>query len=102
MLDVYLSEEYNHHWPEIVKSAQSEEKSKSKLRGYAVEGYRLSENGFGLARCCAAQDTTIQEGSTTWNIECGDEVFVNLVLPHTSLADIDRCKPRSRCMSRSR
>jgi len=79
MLDVYLSEEYSHHWPEIVRLAQSGEKSKSKLRGYAVEGYRLSTKGFGLVRCCAAQDTTIQDGVTTWNIESGDEVFVNLV-----------------------
>ena len=82
MLDVYLSEEYRQYWPEIVRSAQSDEKSKSTLRGYAVEGSRLSEKGFGLVRCCAAQDASIQHGDTTSNIESGDEVLVNLVRPH--------------------
>jgi len=82
MLDVYLSEEYNHHWPEIVKLAQSGEKSK--LRGYAVEGYRLSEKGFGLVRCSAAQDTTVQDGVTTRNFGTGNEVLANLVIPFTT------------------
>jgi len=81
MVDVYLSEEYNHCWPEIVELAQSEEKWQSKLRGYAVEGYRLSEHGFGLVRCCAPQDTAIRQGDTTLNVNSGTEVLVNLVLP---------------------
>ena len=99
MLDVYLSEEYNQYWPEIVKLAQSDEKSKSKLRGYAVEGSRLSTKGFGIVRCCVAQDIAIQDGVTTWNIESGDEVFVNLVLlPLSSDTNLDRCKSRSRCV----
>jgi hypothetical protein len=97
MLDVYLSEEYSHHWPEIVRLAQSnDEKSESKLRGYAVEGYRLSAKGFGLVRCCVAQDITIQDEVTTWNIESGGEVFLNLVVPDNSVTNLDRHKSRSR------
>jgi hypothetical protein len=99
MLDVYLSEEYSHHWLEIVRLAQSDdEKSKSKLRGYAVEGSRLSAKGFGLIRCCVAQDITIEDGVTTSNIKSGDNVFVNLVVPHRSATNVDRCKLRSRCI----
>ena len=95
---MYLSEEYNHYWPEIVRLAQSEENSNTKLRGYAVEGSRLSTKGFGLVRCCVAQDISIEDGVTTWNIESGDEVFVNLVLPLSSVTNLDRCKSRSRCV----
>jgi hypothetical protein len=97
MLDVYLSEEYSKHWPEIAKLSQSnDEKSNSKLRGYAVEGSRLSAKGFGLVRCCVAQDITIQDGVTTWNIESGDEVFVDLVVPHSSITNSDCYESRSR------
>jgi hypothetical protein len=82
MLDVYLSEKYSHYWPEIVKLAQADdEKSKSKLRGYAMEGSRLSAKGFGPVRCGVAQNITIENGVTTSNIESGDEVFINFVLP---------------------
>jgi len=103
MLDVYLSEQYSAHWPEIVKLAQSDdEKSKSKLRGYALEGYRLSTKGFGFVRCGVAQDITVQDGVTTWNIASGDETFVDLVVPHNSVTDLDRCKSGSRCLPRAR
>jgi hypothetical protein len=88
MLDTYLSQEYSHYWPEIVKIAGSDEKWKSKLRGYAAEGSRLSEAGFGRVRCGVAQDITIQEGGTTWNVESGDEVHVNLVILHTRVNNL--------------
>jgi hypothetical protein len=80
MLDTYLSEGYSQYWPEIVRSAESNEKSD--LRGYAVEGSRLSATGFGLVRCGVSQEITIKDGSSTWNLESGDEVHVNLVNVH--------------------
>jgi hypothetical protein len=81
MLDVYMSERYSHHWPEIVRLAKLDDKdSKMKLRKYAMEGCRLSTQSFGLFRS-VAQGISIEEGggSTTYNLKPGDEVFVNLV-----------------------
>jgi hypothetical protein len=72
MLDVYLSEEYKQYWPEIVKSAQSDD---STLQVYVMEGIRLSKKGFGLVRCGVAEDVTIEGAS----IGSGDEVFVDMV-----------------------
>jgi hypothetical protein len=85
MLDTYLSEGYDQYWPEIVRSAQSKEKSD--LRGYAIEGSRLSATGFGLVRCGVSQEITIKDGSSTWNLESGDEVHVNLVNVHNIVTD---------------
>ena len=77
MVDTYLSADYRRYWAEIVQSAQSGEKPD--LRGYAVEGSRLSQIGFGLVRCGVVQDMTVKDGASTWNLESGDQVLVNLV-----------------------
>jgi hypothetical protein len=79
MLDVYMQDEYKHHWPEIVKLAKCDDKeSRLKLRKYAMEGCRLSTQSFGLFRN-VAQDISIDEGGTTYNLKAGEQVFVNLV-----------------------
>lgn len=39
LIDVYLSDEYKHHWPEIVSLAQSDDPDAfEKLKKYALEG----------------------------------------------------------------
>jgi hypothetical protein len=86
MLDVYLSGTYSQHWSDIVKLAKSDdESSKLKLRGYAMEGIRLSTNGFGPIRCGVGQDIMVKDDHTASNIASGDEVFVNLVRPLSML-----------------
>lgn len=83
MIDVYLSEEYNQHWAQIVRLAQTDDDdSNSKLQSYALEGIRLSKKGFGRVRFGVAQDMTLQEGMTTLNLKKGNEVFVDLVVTH--------------------
>jgi hypothetical protein len=83
MIDVYLSEEYSQHWPQIVRLAQvDDDDSNSKLQTFALEGIRLSKKGFGHVRFGVAQDITLQEERTTFNIESGNELFVDLVIPH--------------------
>jgi linoleate 10R-lipoxygenase len=79
MLDVYMSEKYAHHWPEIVRLAKLDDKeSREKLRRYAMEACRLSTQSFGLFRT-VAKDVTIEEAGTTYNLKAGEEIFVNLV-----------------------
>jgi len=79
MLDVYMSEKYAHHWPEILRLAKLDDKeSREKLRRYAMEACRLSTQSFGLFRT-VAKDTTIDEAGTTYNLKAGEEIFVNLV-----------------------
>lgn len=79
MLDIYMQPKYSHHWPEIVKLAQLDDKeSRKKLRAYALEACRLSTQSFGLFRR-VQEDCTIDEAGVTYNLKAGDEVFVNLV-----------------------
>lgn len=78
MLDLYMSEKYSHHWPEIVRLAKVDDKER--LRRYAMEGCRLSTQNFGLSRS-VAQDISIEERDITYNLKAGDKVFVNLVRP---------------------
>jgi len=79
MLDVYFSEKYRQHWPEIVRLAHLDDKeSRKKLRAYALEGVRLSTQSFGLFRH-VAENCTVEEGGKQFNLKAGDEVFANLV-----------------------
>jgi hypothetical protein len=79
MLDVYLSEKYTHHWPEIVKLAKlGNAESIRKLRKYAMEGCRISTQSLGLSRS-VVKDISVKEGSTSHNLKSGDKVFLDLV-----------------------
>jgi len=78
-LDFYLSGNYHHHWPEIVRLAHLDDAtSRKKLRAYALEATRISTQSFGLFREVAA-DCVVEEGGKQYNLKPGDEIFVNLV-----------------------
>jgi linoleate 8R-lipoxygenase / 9,12-octadecadienoate 8-hydroperoxide 8R-isomerase len=80
MLDLYLSDRYKKHWPEIVRLAQlDDEASRKKLRAYALEACRLFTQSYGLFRR-VAEDCVVEEGGTKYSLKTGDEIFVNLVL----------------------
>jgi len=88
MLDVYLQPEYSHHWPEIVRLAKLDDAdSRKKLRGYALEACRLSSQSFGLFRR-VAEDVSLEENGTTYNLKAGDEVFANLVSSVLSCSNV--------------
>ena len=88
MLDIYLQPEYSHHWPEIVRLAKLDDTdSRKKLRGYAMEACRLSSQSFGLFRR-VAEDVTLEENGTTYNLKTGDEVFANLVISRVSYSNV--------------
>lgn len=88
MLDVYLQPQYAHHWPEIVRLAKLDDAdSRKKLRGYAMEACRISSQSFGLFRK-VAEDVTLDENGTTYNLKVGDEVFANLVSSVLSFSNV--------------
>lgn len=62
MIDVYLEDEYKHHWPEIRRCAYSdEEEDFETLKKYALEGCRLAPAAFGLLRL-TQEDGKIEDG----------------------------------------
>ena len=90
MLDVYLSEKYKHHWPEIVRLANLDDApSRKKLRGYALEACRISTQSFGLFRR-VAEPTVVEEAGVKFNLKPGDEVFVDLVFAIFAILIVDR------------
>jgi hypothetical protein len=45
LIDLYLSDQYNHHWPKIRELALSDKpEAFEKLKKYALEGYELSSS----------------------------------------------------------
>ncbi|OJD36254.1 fatty acid oxygenase [Diplodia corticola] len=51
LIDVYMSDEYKHHWPAIVELARSDDPSAfEQLEKYALEGFRLFPAASGVLR----------------------------------------------------
>jgi len=79
MLDVYLSDEYKHHWPEIQRCAWSNDPADfDKLKGYALEANRLAPAAFGLLRK-ANIGTTIDDDGRQVKVEAGDQIYTDFV-----------------------
>ena len=80
MLDLFLSDKYKHHWPEIQKLAASDAPQDfEKLRKYALEAYRLATPAFGLLRKVVVDEVEIKDGHHTIHAKKDDQVFVNFV-----------------------
>lgn len=80
MLDLYLSDEYKHHWPHIQELAHSDlPEAFEKLKKYALEGYRLATPAFGLLRRVDADMVEIKDGESTVKASKNDQIFVNFV-----------------------
>ncbi|GAB1202587.1 hypothetical protein APSETT445_001206 [Aspergillus pseudonomiae] len=79
LIDLYLSDTYYKHWPDIQKAARSDDKdSFDKLKKYALEGFRLSTPAFGVLRY-AANDTIISDGLRNVPIKEGDTILADFV-----------------------
>ncbi|KIW81777.1 hypothetical protein Z517_04803 [Fonsecaea pedrosoi CBS 271.37] len=79
MLDVYLSDEYKEHWPEIQRCAWSNDPADfEKLKGYALEANRLAPAAFGLLRK-ANIDTVIPDNGQKVPIRAGDQIYVDFI-----------------------
>ncbi|KAH7112773.1 heme peroxidase family protein [Dactylonectria estremocensis] len=80
MIDLYLSDKYYSHWPEIKKLALSDEpEAFEKLKKYALEGFRLSTPAFGLIRVTGADKIDVQDGADVMSVKSGDTVFTNFI-----------------------
>ncbi|KAF7158141.1 hypothetical protein CNMCM5623_002807 [Aspergillus felis] len=79
MLDLYLSEKYASHWPDIQKLARSADPGAfEKLKKYALEGFRLSTPAFGVLRA-AVDEATIKDGKVSTTIHKGYIEFVDFI-----------------------
>ncbi|PLN76109.1 heme peroxidase [Aspergillus taichungensis] len=79
LIELYLSDAYYKHWPDIQRLAHSNGKeSFEKLKKYALEGFRLSTPAFGVLRNAAA-DTTIDDSGKSIPVHKGDTIFADFV-----------------------
>ncbi|KAI5843292.1 cytochrome P450 [Tricharina praecox] len=83
VLDLFLSDEYKHHWRTIQDLARDKidpEGSLQQLRKYAWEGSRLATAAFGIIREVAVDSAVIQDGpQRTVNLKKGESVFLNFI-----------------------
>ncbi|RFU32995.1 hypothetical protein B7463_g3353, partial [Scytalidium lignicola] len=80
MIDLYLSDKYYSHWPEIQKLAMSDEpEAFEKLKKYALEGFRLSTPAFGLLRTVVADQADVRDGPRVVSVKKGDSIFTDFV-----------------------
>ena len=88
MLDLYLSDKYKHHWPEIVRLAHLDDaESRKKLRAYALEACRISTQAYGLFRN-VAEDCVVEEAGKEYHLKGGESIFVNLVLHQLGYSNV--------------
>jgi cytochrome P450 len=79
MLDLYLSDQYASHWPDIQKLARSTDpRAFETLKKYALEGFRLSTPGFGVLRT-AVNAATVKDGNASTTAHKGDTIFVDFI-----------------------
>lgn len=79
MLDVYLSDEYYHHWADIQACAWSDsEEDFEKLKSYALEANRLRPAAFGLLRKSRV-DTVIDDNGKQVPVSTGDTLYTDFV-----------------------
>ncbi|CAH0021704.1 unnamed protein product [Clonostachys rhizophaga] len=80
MIDLYLSDKYYSHWPDIQKLAMSDEPDAfDKLKKYALEGFRLSTPAFGLLRTVVADKADLKDGPRVVTVKKGDSIFTDFV-----------------------
>lgn len=79
MLDVYLSDQYKHHWADIQACAWSESEADfEKLKAYALEANRLRPAAFGLLRTSRV-NTTISDQGKEVPIKTGAMLYTDFV-----------------------
>lgn len=80
MLDLFLSDKYKHHWPDIEKLAHDDSpEAFEKLRKFGLEGYRLAPAAFGLVRVVDVDSAEIDDGGRQFAVKKKDQIYVNFV-----------------------
>ncbi|KAB2572892.1 Psi-producing oxygenase A [Lasiodiplodia theobromae] len=85
LIDVYMSDEYKHHWPAIVELAKSDSPDAfEKLKKYALEGFRLFPAASGVLRVNPSA-TTIpspdpsSSPNTTIPLPANSQIFLDFI-----------------------
>lgn len=79
LIDIYLSDEYKHHWPAIVSHAQSDTpEAFEQLKKYALEGFRLFPGASGVLRV-SPESTTLTDGPNTTPLPAGSQLFCDFM-----------------------
>jgi hypothetical protein len=77
MLDLYLSDEYKKHWPDIQACAWSEKvEDFEKLKGYALEAHRLAPAAYGLLRKSRV-NATIDDAGKKVSVKADDQLYTD-------------------------
>ncbi|KAI1880063.1 hypothetical protein JX265_001684 [Neoarthrinium moseri] len=80
LIDLYLSDEYKHHWGEIERLASSEDsKSFDLLKHYVLEGFRLAPPISGALRVVSATTTPVAVPSAPAPLSPRSTVFANFI-----------------------
>ncbi|RMZ89577.1 hypothetical protein DV736_g3200, partial [Chaetothyriales sp. CBS 134916] len=79
MLDLYLSDEYKKHWPDIQACAWSNKAEDfDKLKSYALEANRLAPAAYGLLRTCQVNSTIDDRGKKV-SVKAGEQVYTDFI-----------------------
>ncbi|KAF2995005.1 hypothetical protein E8E14_001815 [Neopestalotiopsis sp. 37M] len=79
LIDIYLSDEYQKHWKDIVRLSQSDDpKAFEQLKQYALEGFRLFPAASGVLRVVASP-TPVTVPSAPKPLSPGAGVFVDFM-----------------------
>ncbi len=79
MLDIYLSEPYSKHWPDIQACAYSDDPEDfKKLKKYALEANRLAPAAFGVLRKVRT-NTTINDGGKKIPVKEGEQIYTDFI-----------------------
>jgi cytochrome P450 len=79
MVDLFLSDNYKSHWPEIQKLANDDSQAAfDRLRKYALEAYRLTSPALTL-RTVAADNVNIKDGERDVSAKKGDSLLMDFI-----------------------
>ncbi|KAK2592292.1 hypothetical protein QQS21_010012 [Conoideocrella luteorostrata] len=79
LIDIYLSDDYKSHWPEIQRLAQSDDPASFEvLKRYALEGFRLFPAASGVLRVVASP-TPVTIPSAPTPLAPGATVFADFI-----------------------
>ena len=79
MLDVFLQDEYKHHWADIQRCAWSNDPEDfERLKKYALEANRLAPAAFGLLRV-AAVGSAIHDGDRDVHVRENEQIYTDFV-----------------------
>lgn len=79
MIDLYLTDAYSKHWPDIQKCAQSNDpQCFEMLKSYALEANRLAPAAYGSLRTVNIEGD-VHDGDKIFHVKKGDQIYTDFV-----------------------